>query len=108
MSDTPAETVTISAARARFARILAAARAGRVTVIVNQAGGRQLPLAAIGPPGLVTDHTGPWQEMNTRQARAHLAAVLEAVLGRSQVTYITSRRRRVAAVSPIQLWMLPR
>jgi len=41
------------------------------------------------------------REMSTREVRASLADVVNQAATRGQITYITSRGRRIAAVVPI-------
>lgn len=40
-------------------------------------------------------------EMSTREVRAHLADAVNEAAVRNQITYITQRGRRVAAIVPV-------
>lgn len=45
--------------------------------------------------------TEPPAELSVAEARTHLADVLNAAAARGQITYITNRGRRIAAVVPL-------
>lgn len=51
--------------------------------------------------GVMAESTA--QEMSTREVRASLADVINDAAVRGQITYITSRGRRIAAVVPVAI-----